>query len=881
MFTSTPRGEPSPFTQLHFKKPATTFQVAEDEPEEPVAVATTSAVVKASSPKPSYNAFDSGYHGSQVSDDATQANEPYIPTMATIPSPAQRCIEDSIMDEGDSRDNIEILGQDSEARRTTEGSFQSAKEEQTRNQQTDIVADKEEEEDKEHEEAMAGTEVEAPLYPVLTSPLQGRRPNDSSPQKRSPQRNTPARPSPLKEMVIDEVSETPEPVLPQSPVRDTEPVIEDPSVEEDETMEDAQSQSDGSSPMRPIVRKSSLNFASLPAREPLTTKKSIGNRVSRTSHVDQSRQSYYGRVTGGKSMGNVRKDEDDKMEAEPVEEVAVPEEDTDSKMTRLHNKTSTQRLQDQISMLGQSQTDKRPSKSLVNSSIPTKNEISASAIAIQEIPKPKSLLRKQSPQYRERPPPGAFPEDEDDSWIGPPPENAGPPSIFSPRPQMVKSHTTDIMEEMQGKASSSAFQYDMPKRGQSVRSPSPRKEQAVQGSPFGHKKSVSTSVIRSPKKAGDSPDGKKGISVSNPAPSVTTLDDEETSPPKSPGRTHRGSPLKAAKDKFSSILKSSRGLFASSAAASAEARTTAMAATPSQTDLRAPSFEDVLSRANDSNPMYPNLDAHTKGSQLSLRMPTSPFKSGTRKTRASTEREEKKRMEEARELREAKEVKEALKLDSQLEKARSKVRDDVHKDFVAQEKAATFQKEAMAVKDLETQAKSDQIRSPRVTRSSPKKTKAQLEAEGIAAAVATTDEMMSRDTEMAEASHTMPPPAIPRPKSQIGRPGVTRVPKPAEKPATKAKPPTKIRVDTGSQRGHTYHPSTSTLAATLQESLSSSQSSESSQTLKHKSSTSSIQSKASTSSFKSAATKALEAAAKRKEAVSTLTILFNYLTDHE
>jgi hypothetical protein len=143
-----------------------------------------------------------------------------------------------------------------------------------------------------------------------------------------------------------------------------------------------------------------------------------------------------------------------------------------------------------------------------------------------------------------------------------------------------------------------------------------------------------------------------------------------------------------------------------------------------------------------------------------------------------------------------------------------------------------------------------------------------LEAEGIAAAAASADELASKDVEMTDVS-TMPPPAIPRPKSQIGRPGAKRPLKPAKEAVGKAKPPTVIRVDTGSQRGHQYHPSNSTLSATLQDSLASSQQPATSQGLRHKASTSSIQSKASsTSSFKSAATKALEAAAKKKEQVS-------------
>jgi len=54
---------------------------------------------------------------------------------------------------------------------------------------------------------------------------------------------------------------------------------------------------------KPLVRKSSLTFASLPAREPLLAKTVMGNRVSRTSHVGKARNNQIGKYTGGKSLG--------------------------------------------------------------------------------------------------------------------------------------------------------------------------------------------------------------------------------------------------------------------------------------------------------------------------------------------------------------------------------------------------------------------------------------------------------------------------------------------------------------------------------------------------------------------------------------------------
>lgn len=853
----------SPFKQIHFEKPVATFRVAEDEPEQMEVEAGPSSLETQhqSPPKPPLNFVDSGYHGSQATQ-ATQATEPNEPT-GYQPTPAASPERDapSLSPESDD-ENVEILGRDSDARRTTEESFQSAKEEQNRN-----VAGTIEQDDDEMDIDQENKAQEQVAYPVLESPLQERHAQPESPVKRS----SPRRPSPVKQSPVKSSPAKASPSKP-SPAKQAEAANEEVTPQgEDENMEDGHSPSEGSpSPIRPIVRKSSLNFASLPAREPITTKKSIGNRVSR-SHVEQPRTSYYGRQTEGKSLGNTRQDDQngDDMDIDQTDEDEENNDDSDSKMKRLHNKTSTQRLQDQISMLGQSQAGMRPSKSIPNIVAQIQPTQPTQAPVAEEKQRGKSSARKS------RPPPGAFPEDEEDSWIGPPPTAiavAAPvvePSIFSPRPALSKSHTTDVMEGIHGKDSIGGPQFNIPKK-RDQRNPSPVREPVIPErttSTLGHGKSVSTSILRSPKKTGDSPGHMKPISVSNPAPSVASNDpDASTTPPKSPSRSYKGSPLKAAKDKFSSILKTSRGLFASSAAVSAEAKSSALSPISRAGFKNAPSFEDVMSEANNKSPT--SSHAPSNKSQMSLRLPDSPFKHSARKTRASTEREEKKKEETARLAKEAKEAKEAQKQNDQLEKARMKVREEARVYQMEQEKVAAMQKEIAARKEQEKQAKASQVELPGATRSSPRKTKAQLEAEGIAAAAASTDELANRDVEMSEASQAMPPPAIPRPKSQIGRPGPKRPLKPAKDTATKVKPPTVIRVDTGSQRGHHHHPSNVALSASLQDSLASSQQSAPSQGLRHKASTSSIQSKASTTSFKSAASKALEAAARKKEQVS-------------
>ena len=110
--------------------------------------------------------------------------------------------------------------------------------------------------------------------------------------------------------------------------------------------------SDGSSPVRQVIRKSSLSFASLPQREPLTVKKSIGQRTSRGSHFEASRSSYFGNVGDKRSFGGNRaqevQDDHDEMDLDDAESSA-----------KRSNKTYTQRLQDQINLLGQVKTDRK------------------------------------------------------------------------------------------------------------------------------------------------------------------------------------------------------------------------------------------------------------------------------------------------------------------------------------------------------------------------------------------------------------------------------------------------------------------------------------------------------------------------------------------
>ncbi|RAL60338.1 hypothetical protein DID88_000114 [Monilinia fructigena] len=840
VFSATPQGGPSPFRQTHYERSPPKFRVAEDLPVEPLEEPTQSQPTPAQ-PTPSHhassssimrdsvqrksfiNALDSGYYGSQV-DEATQPNtqvsepaasaspppHPFTPKENTAENEENEdCEEDAgHADNEESEPEMEApvevdvgTNTEPEEKRTIEDSFQSAQEESPIAATIEVQPETEVQQIEEADQEQVMEDVE---YPNLASLTQDQSPVHRSPetrfQQKSPSKSPPKPDSPMKEASVKPQSS---PLPPQDE-------------DEDEHMDDApdaQSGSEGSSPIRPIFRKSSLNFASLPARD--LSKKSLGHRTSRTSHLDQTRTSYYGRPTGGKSLGNVMEDfanrDEDDMDIDDTHGPTAREEpESGTLMTRIHNKTSTQRLQDQISMLGQSQPTTRPaSKSLVGGIIASRQ----STQAVQPS-SPQHGGEVSSPQRKEKSfvTPGAFPEDED-SWIGPPTTALNEKSIFSPRPTIAKNHTADVMESIRDKETVSGSEFTLLKRGEEGRQQSPVRETNVQGLT----KSISTSFIPSPQREVESRSPNKLTSVSNPNLPISTIDENSTTPPRSPPRTLRGSPLKVAKDKFSSILKSGKTLFASSAAASAEAKIETLS--PSTRILQdAPSFEDVLqSEANDMEVSYLKMDTHLNiGAHNHIQ---SPSKATTRRTRASTEKEEKQKEEAARE------AKEAQKRNDQLEKARMKVKEDARVYHQEQERAAAMQREMAARKEQEKLAKSSQSELPKTSRSSPRKTKAQLEAEAMAAATASSVKLSSsKDADMTDAPISMPPPSIPRPKSQIGRPQAKRPLRPVKDTAPKPKAPaTVIRVDTGSSRGQQYHPSNTTLAATLEQSLQASQ----------------------------------------------------------
>ncbi|OTA63735.1 hypothetical protein K449DRAFT_421818 [Hypoxylon sp. EC38] len=627
--------------------------------------------------------------------------------------------------------------------------------------------------------------------------------------------------------------------------------------------EPSRSSSDGSSPIRPIVRKSSLNFASLPAREPITHK-SIGNRVSRTSHLEQNRTSYYNRHTGGKSLGqagqprhDLTDDENDDMDIDedPFTEKSQPHPVPANAAT--HNKTYTQRLQDQISKLGQSQAPtSRHSKSIPDSSVAQPTMATG--------PAPQSLSQaKPLPSPKKPTTPGAFPiDDDEDDWIEPlgSPENAS--DFRSPRPVLSKSYTADVMEGVSGKDTVGGNDFAVPKTRQLQSQPkSPERQPGIErpNNTMGHHKSASVPMLPIQKAADTDGDSlKKTISVSNPPLATVSETERPTTPTKSPSRGFKDSPLKQVKNKLSSILKTSKGLLASSAAISAEGKSSLLSPSTTKLGLHTITSTDTLAspQGKDAQPLYPDLSRQAADTQT-LASVASPTRTDSRRTRASIERE---KAEEKRKEKEAKEARRLAEQNEKLEKIREKEREKARVFSKEQERVAAMEKQVAAQKEQEKKAVTQTPGNPsKSSRGSPRKTKAQP-------AAPSSDERQPDDIDMVDAPNTMPPPSAPRsvapPSATKGR-EIKRPIRPAKEPLSKSKQaPTVIRVNMGSQHPQ-YHPSNSALSSSLHETLSQPQ-------LKQKSSQPALQTKPSLQSLKSSTSssgrpKALEAAARRKE----------------
>lgn len=414
-------------------------------------------------------------------------------------------------------------------------------------------------------------------------------------------------------------------------------------VDEDLAADDSQLSSEAS-PAKMLVRKSSLTFAALPPRDPIATKKSLGAGVSRTSQADQMKAAnpqggFLGRLTGGKSLGgskqsDLRHDGQEIEEGTKASSKAGEESDAESKMTSLHNKSSTQRLQERINQLGKSQTS-RPTKSVHSIAQPHYPDL--------------ARIEQQQEQGPDRMLPGAAQpsHEEEDDWIQSPQAQRPMPN----RPQLAKSISADVMEDIRGKEKVSG------NLSEETRQPN------INDASMKLLPATAKSVGRAPAAAASksSPPGDRTQKASPKAPGTAESFYPDLGQPEDASATPVGSPsskryvdgtLSASKTKLQSIMKTARGLFSSSAGVSAQAKMETMSPSVAASKVHEVRVEKV------ENTLLEKAKANQTSSRV--QKPRSPRAAPmeARKTRSSTEKEERNKEREAAERRQVEHQKE-------------------------------------------------------------------------------------------------------------------------------------------------------------------------------------------------------------------------------
>ena len=568
---------------------------------------------------------------------------------------------------------------------------------------------------------------------------------------------------------------------------------------ENPSLDASNSSSTDSTPAKTLLRKSSLTFAALPAREPLTTKKSIGTRISGTTHYDQhrgtiGRGSVLGRYTGGKSLGGSR--QPDHVQDQPNEEMDVdkPEKPAsyqeeisgDSKIARFDNKSSTQRLHEKTNKLGDSQL-----------SAPIKS-IPASALVSQPV-YPTLNSDAQVPSFEhtatKNPVANGPIENDDDDWIQPPQitkSGSKRPEVDTKFPSnnreiIISQNVTDSQsgtsnhENVARKESSSLEKTLAPRSTRDENEPS---------------RSPSGANLRSPLKGSETGQLKtvdKSALALNPAAEAENPSKTTNNPFGTPSsKRYADGPLSASKSKLQSIMKTARGLFTSSAGVSAQAKMETLSphsmktrgqtrahvtAESSGTKLKPTSSKETLSSQAPAD-----LEARHIEEQVKLKG-SEPIAEG-RRTRSSAERDERRKEKQAREQER---TNQAPQNGAEAEGQRAQVEQQ------REPAAPALQKALHATKEM-TNAIAGLPSKP--VRQSPRRAQNLPEAEkqGENQQVQPT---LSEDAESGYATAPLQtnPSLAPKPK-ELRRPV-----KPVKEPASKSKPqPVSIRVGTLSQR---------------------------------------------------------------------------------
>ena len=607
---------------------------------------------------PQYNT-DSGYHG--MPDDEEGDDEDDDVVLTQVQTESQTSTQP--LENGPVPDSSPAHGLVKD-RRTTESSFHSAHEDirqredtaepmnidSTANHKTEVQSPKPREE----------KDSEASPVPVSEKePEKTPEPKAEQEAKPQPAQDTKSQPEPESEPEPEPVHNTKSSPVNTPATQHSQPQLEE-NAENDkddmalDNLDDIGSPSDGSTPDRPPIRKSSLTFASLPAREPLMKKSLGGTRMSRTSHIDIAKPNnaggsgYLGRQTGGHRTTQAALDEGatqgDRMDLDDdLREGA----DADTRASKLHNKSSTQRLHEKISMLGKLQPS-RPTKS-----IPSVSGLSSAQVSYPELPPvSKTETRPEAANRRSQNTPAPEPEPmatDDEDWIKP---------LNTPqRPNLAKSQTMEEATRTETKQISN-------KDDAAVARHQDTGDQMAKANEKDTKKPKSTTPIHSPQQR---PGHQKSASASVIAAEASTT------PVGSPDT--QNAPLSASKWRLQSIMKSAKGLFSNTDSVSAAAKVEASSAD----EPREQPEDRATSHSVEDRP----------SSQPAQTPP--PTKQEGRRTRSSTEREEKRRQQETEDReREEKEQEE------QEEKAREQEKQKAIQHKAAQEKASLEREERTA-----------------------------------------------------------------------------------------------------------------------------------------------------------------------------------------
>jgi hypothetical protein len=568
-------------------------------------------------------------------------------------------------------------------RRTTAASFHSAQEDVRQRGETvepmeEPVEAVNNETTPRQEKAASSTpqpEEKQPEALVVADPAPEEEPeaeSESESKPRAEPQTSPAKSSPMKRPAAP-VEEDP---VEEDPVEDypveEDPVEEDPvedypveevTHEKDDTpldsLDDIGTPSDNSTPERPPIRKSSLSFASLPAREPLLKKSLGGSRLSRTSHVDIARvnnaagPSSFGRQTGGHRNTAVDEEPalDDDMDIDEGRRGAQLQGDieaeADATASKAHTKSSTQRLHEKISMLGKLQPS-RPTKS-----IPSVSGLSSAHVAYPELPATSAKSEVLNPESREPSAPEPMAIDGDD-WIKPieSPQKAYAPR--SPKAEVkVKESTNETSRAYSAKVSLPRAQN---------RSDADAARASNRNVAESIREKSSTPAYSSPQR----PAHQKSASVSK------TGHHASTTPVGSPAAERHDGPLSASKLKLQSIMRSAKGLFTNTGSVTAAARLEA--SSPDELGLHSynRASGNATRETQDRRPV-----------QISSPLP----RQEGRRTRSSTEREEK---------RKQKELEDRRREEEEAEKARVEERQKALQLKIAQERARVEEEERNA-----------------------------------------------------------------------------------------------------------------------------------------------------------------------------------------